>query len=222
MSSKIIWLSHPLSTETPSYGGGEGMRIEPITTIATGDTANTSRFVLPNHLGTHVDIPKHFFDSGSSLTDYPPDFWVFDNPMLVDVPGDDGYLISPKDVEGKITPETDILLLRTGYEKYRGDSRYWEHNPGLHPELGTWLRKGFPNMRILGMDIISITSRHHREEGRAAHRTLLDPDKPGKPLVAIEDMALSQVCGQLNSVIIVPLRVSKANGGPCTVIGFIS
>ena len=55
MSSEVVWLSHPLSPESPAYGGGEGMRIEPITQIAAGDTANTSHFVLPNHLGTHVD-----------------------------------------------------------------------------------------------------------------------------------------------------------------------
>jgi len=29
MSSKVVWLSHPLSFEIPAYGGGEGMRIEP-------------------------------------------------------------------------------------------------------------------------------------------------------------------------------------------------
>ena len=43
MTSKVVWLSHPLSPEIPAYGGGEGMRIEPITQIAAGDTANTSR-----------------------------------------------------------------------------------------------------------------------------------------------------------------------------------
>lgn len=162
MSSKVVWLSHPLCLETPAYGGWEGMRIEPISRIAAGDTANTSRFVLSNHLGTHVDAPLHFFDSGPSLTDYPPEFWLFENPLLVDVPGNDGYLIGPKDVEGAITPKTDLLLLRTGYEKFRRDSQYWEYNPGLDPELGTWLRKHFPNVRVVGMDVISVTSRHQR------------------------------------------------------------
>jgi kynurenine formamidase len=71
------------------------MRIEPITRIAAGDTANTSRFVLPNHLGTHVDAPRHFFESGPALTDYPPKFWIFENPLLANVTGDDGYLIGP-------------------------------------------------------------------------------------------------------------------------------
>ena len=221
MNSKIIWLSHPLSPETPAYGGGEGMRIEPITRIAAGDTANTSRYVLPNHLGTHVDAPRHFFDSGPSLTDYPPEFWVFENPLLVDVPGDDGYLIRPKDVEDAITPEVDLLLLRTGYEKFRGDSRYWEHNPGLDPELGTWLRVRFPNVRLIGLDVISVASRHHRDKGRVAHRALLDPNAPGMPVLPVEDMALACIFGQFERVIVSPLRIFEANGGACTVFGFI-
>jgi len=220
MSYKVIWLSHPLSPETPAYGGGEGMCIEPITRISAGDTANTSRYVLPNHLGTHVDAPRHFFDSGPSLTDYPAEFWVFENPLLLDVPGDDGYLIGPKDVQGEITPETDVLLLRTGYESFRGESRYWEHNPGLDPELGTWLRERFTNIRVIGVDVISVTSRHHIDDGRVAHKAFLDPNKIGEPVLPMEDMPLAHVHGRLRRVIIAPLRLWNVDGGPCTVIGF--
>lgn len=220
-NQRVIWLSHPLSPDTPAYGGGEGMRIEPITRIAAGHTANTSRLILPNHLGTHVDAPRHFFDSGPSLTDYPPEFWVFENPLLVDVPGDDGYLIGPKDVEKSLTSETDLLLLKTGYERYRGESRYWEHNPGLAPELGIWLRDHFPKLRVIGMDVISVTSWHHREEGRAAHRALLDPNGRNRPVLPVEDMALAHMDEPLGKVIIGPLSVCELDAGLCTAIGIM-
>ena len=219
MRPMITWLSHPLSLNTPAYGGGEGMQIESITQIAAGDTANTSRFVLPNHLGTHIDAPRHFFDSGATLTDYSAEFWIFDTPILVDVPGDDGYLISSKDVEAVLTPNTDLLLLRTGYEAFRDNTRYWKHNPGLAPEFGKWIRESFPNIRAVGMDIISVTSRHHRIKGREAHRTLLDPNAYGNPVLPVEDMALGHVNWRLDRVIISPLRVNNADGGPCTIFG---
>jgi len=197
------------------------MRIESITKIAESQTANSSRFTLPNHLGTHVDVPRHFFENGQALTNYPPEFWIFEKPLLLDVPCSDGYLITPKDLEGRIPGETDLLLLRTGYETYRNDDRYWEHNPGLAPELGTWTRKNYKNIRSIGMDLISVTSRHHREEGREAHRILLDPGAYGNPVLPVEDMSLGHINKCLSKVIISPLRVKDSNAGLCTVFGLL-
>lgn len=215
-----LWLSHVLRPETPAYGDGEQMRVEPMTRISRGDTANTTRYSIPNHLGTHLDAPLHFADGASSLTDYDSDFWMFDRPQLIDVPGEDGYLVSPADLVEPLEEGTDLLLLRTGYEEYRAEDRYWQRNPGLHPDLGHWLRTERTTVRMVGMDVISVTSRLYREEGREAHRALLDPARPGDPVLALEDMALQHVEGVLARVIVAPLRVQSADGGPCTVIGF--
>ena len=215
-----LWLSHVLAPETPAYGDGEHLRIKAMTRISRGDTANTTRYSIPNHLGTHLDAPLHFADGAPSLTDYEPDFWIFERPQLIDVPGKDGHLVGPADVIEPLEEGTDLLLLRTGYEEYRAEQRYWARNPGLHPDLGPWLRTKHATVRMVGMDVISVTSRLHREEGREAHRALLDPTQPGEPVLALEDMALLHVEGELARVIVAPLRVRNADGGPCTVIGF--
>lgn len=220
MRQEVVWLSHSLSPDSPAYGGGEGMEVQRISEISKGDTANSSRLILPNHLGTHIDAPRHFFDSGPVLMDYPADFWIFDSPTLVDVPGEDGYLISPEDIGAALSQETDLLLLRTGYEAYRGSPRYWERNPGLAPEFGAWLRENFPNLRAVGMDVISVTSRLHREKGREAHRYLLDPDGLGNPILPFEDMALGNVKRNLKKILVSPLRIIDADASPCTVFGF--
>lgn len=222
MKETIIWLSHPLSADTPAYGGGEGVKIEPITQIASGDSANTSRFIIPNHIGTHLDTPKHFFDSGQTLMDYGPDFWIFNEPSLIDITCEEGYLITSKDLDQQITPQTDLLLLRTGFESKRSKSMYWQHNPGLAPELGFWLRDNYPNLKSVGIDAISVTSRNHREAGRETHRAFLNPNGSGQPLVLIEDMALAQVKTRLSRVIVAPIRVTPADSGPCTIFGFLT
>jgi kynurenine formamidase len=219
-SEDSLWLSHILTAEAPAYGDGEHMRIEAITRISHGETANTTRYVIPNHLGTHLDAPLHFADGASSLTDYDSAFWIFNRPQLIDVPGEDGHLVGPADISESIEEGTDLLLLRTGYEEYRTDDRYWARSPGLHQDLGRWLRAEHTTVRIVGMDVISVTSRLHRKEGREAHRALLDPTRPGDPVLALEDMALRHVEGHLTRVIVLPLRVGGADGGPCTVIGF--
>lgn len=215
-----IWLSHPLSVETPVYGGGKGLKIEPTSCIASGDAANTACWTFPNHFGTHVDTPLHFFDEGKTVTDYTASFWIFYHPQLIDVPGSDGYLIVPEDVIDKILHKTDLLLLRSGYEEYRKEKRYWQKNPGLSKELAQMLRTDHPHIRAVGVDTISITSRLHREEGRDAHREFLGSSYDSEPIVLIEDMSLINYKEDIKQVIISPLMIENADGAPCTVIAF--
>ena len=44
---------------------------------------------------------------------------------------DDGQLIIPLEIVPNLNNDTDILLIRTGYEKYRQNIRYWAKNPGI-------------------------------------------------------------------------------------------
>ena len=73
----MIYLSHYLNDQTPLYGGVEEITISKSTSINDGNTANTLHISIPNHAGTHIDVPKHFFNEGKSLSDYPASFWFF-------------------------------------------------------------------------------------------------------------------------------------------------
>ena len=70
------------------------------------------------------------------------------------------------------------------------------------------------------MDIISLTSRLHREEGRKAHREFLGDHYPSSPIVLIEDMSLINYKDIITNVLIAPLIVNDADGAPCTVIAY--
>ena len=220
INTSFIWLSHTLSVETPVYGGGQGLVINPTSSISQGDNANTSSWSLPNHIGTHVDSPLHFFDDGMAVSDYSPEFWLFQNVQIMDIPCDNNQLIYPSDIVTPIDSKTELLLIRTGFENYRTESRYWQNNPGLHSELGKWIRSSFPNIRAVGIDTISISSRRHRAEGRIAHRAFLNTKDEGHPLILVEDMSLIKVSHYLTTVVIAPLLVKGSDGAPCTVIGF--
>ncbi len=218
---QVIFLSHVLNEQTPAYGGASGPSFKSQSSIEAGDSANVTSFCTTTHIGTHIDVPKHFFDHGMALTDYAASDWVFNAPVIVDVPYSDGYLVSPSDVEGAINNETDMLIIRTGSEKYRSEDRFWNSNPGLSSELGFWLRNNYPKIRCVGLDCISVTSRLHREEGGKAHRAFLDPDGLAEPLILIEDMKLASCEHVLKQVVVGPLMLDGADGGPCVVIGFI-
>lgn len=222
---KYVWLSYLLDKSTPSYGGTLKLEVEPIKRISNGDSCNASIWHLPNHLGTHVDLPNHFFDEGDTVDVYNPDFWIFNKISIVNVSITTGdILISPKEVTPFIKEGSDLVLLKTDMGKYRSEIKYWQENPGLSAELASELRISFPSVRALGIDFISISSWQNRGAGRSAHQEFLNPSGPGRPIVLIEDMDLSGITSKLivSKVTIFPLRVINGNGAPCTVIAEVS
>lgn len=219
--SEWVWLSHPLAPDTPAYGGGEGLELHCVKSIASGDSCNTAKLILSNHLGSHVDAPRHFYSGGQAVDTYAPDEWIFSSPSLIDIPLNSPDLITPGHLSVALSEtsyDVDLLLIRTGFEACRGDRRFWEAAPGLHPELADWLRTKLPRLRAIGVDCISVSSFQHREAGRAAHKALL-----GAGWRLFEDLALANLSVDcIHSVIALPLRISNGDGAPCTVIAEIT
>tara|TARA_B100000959_G_scaffold198667_1_gene207808 strand:+ start:15358 stop:16014 length:657 start_codon:yes stop_codon:yes gene_type:complete len=213
----MIFLSHPLSPATPAYGRTTGMSVETASAIEHGDSSNTQRWTLSNHLGTHVDAPRHFVESGKNINDYDASFWRFTHPYLVEVQAMVGELLGPDQLRGKLSRNCDLLLIRTGFEDKRNSESYWSENPGLHPDLADWLKENHRAVRAVGIDTISISSWSDRQTGRLAHRSFLGGDNP---IVLIEDMKLSAFVESIREVVVAPLIVEGADGAPCTVFGF--
>jgi kynurenine formamidase len=53
-----------------------------------------------------------------------------------------GHLIAPQDMPR--LADCELLLVKTGFEKYRRKEIYWRNSPGLSPELAGFLRKKCP------------------------------------------------------------------------------
>lgn len=217
---KYILLSHVLRQDTPSYGNRDKMIIRTNSAIKSGETANSSCWIFSNnHIGTHLDVPYHFSLNGKRTTDYPIGDYVFNCCQLVDIPKQDACLLGPQDFEGlEINPNVELLLIRTGYERWRKEEIYWNNNPGLAPELADYFRATFQKLRCVGFDFISVTSWKHRTEGRLAHKAFLTPENGGREIWCIEDMSLAGVQEKLSQVIVAPLLVEDGNGTAVTVI----
>lgn len=215
-----IFLSHVLNKNTPAYGGGEGIDILPIKRIGAGDSCNTQCWILSNHIGTHLDAPRHFLEEGATVDHYPADYWFCRNVALVAVPLDEPRWIIPNDLGEIVDRDIDCLLIKTGFQRFRGTEKYWKDNPGLSLGLAEWLRLQFPSLRYVGMDFISVSRIMDREEGRRSHAALLQVSPPGSAILPIEDMNLAGLgkgC-RINSAIVIPLRVAGSDGSPVTVI----
>lgn len=218
---KMVWLSHVLSESTPLYGGHEKIIIRTQRSLEANDSCNTSTLTLSSHAGTHVDAPFHFLSNGKTVDCFPPDTWVFTSSRLIDVSVEPGQLITadllPSDMAGESSVE--IVLIRTGFERFRYENIYWQRSPGLSSELADYLRNLYPNLRAVGLDCISISSLQHRDHGRVAHKKFL-----GYEMLLFEDMALGYLSRDVmfERIVALPLRFKMGDGAPCTVVGWIA
>jgi kynurenine formamidase len=216
----IKFLSYKLSPTTPAYGSKRiELQLQSIKSIASGDSCQTYWIGIENHWGTHVDCPAHFFANGKKVSDYDADFWHFRKPQVLEITVKPGQVIGKPDLFAKINPETDLLLLKSGWGKFRDKNIYSFQNPGLDPIVGIWLKKEYPLIRAIGFDWISISSYTNRKLGREAHKTFLDPASEGNPILIIEDMLLLDDMQNLSQVWVVPFRIEGIDSAPCTVIG---
>ena len=220
--SNWVYLSYPLSRKTPVYGGGDTIKIYHEKSIEKGDSCNTQYWSLSNHLGTHIDFPRHFVQAGKTSGDYNPGFWVFHSPFILDISTvEPGVILEPEDVDMDAVPDNiDMLLIKTGFCHLREKDIYWENNSGFAPGMATFLRKRFQRLRVFGFDSISLSAFAHRETGHEAHKAFLDHPNP---ILLLEDMDLSAIDNnvKLKQVIVSPLLVEDADGAPCTVFANI-
>jgi len=220
-----LYLSHILNDSTPLYGNQGELNLHRVRSISKGDTSNNTEFEFAAHTGTHIDAPYHFDAEGQKLDCYPADFWICSAPYLILYEAKQCEILDlnalQKDLE-QIPEETDLLLIKTGFEAFRKtgeDSDYIFRGPGLAPELGQWLRK-YRKIRMIGFDFISVTSYSNRPLGREAHRAFLASDGAASPapILIIEDMKLKDLHESPSQVWVAPLRFSDADGAPVTVI----
>ena len=219
MVDKHIYLSHFLSNDTPTYGKRDKFEINKNSSIESGDTANSFSLNLStNHMGTHIDLPNHFYKNGQSLNDFKASYWFYDNVGFINLPKKNGELIIVDDLlcfENSLDSKMEILIIKTGFEQYRKTDVYWEENPGIDPSVANYLIEKYPNIRTIGFDFISLTSFKHRSVGKQAHLSFLNPEKP---ITVIEDMHLEKLDSCPSKINVFPLLVKNIDSAPVNVI----
>lgn len=216
---KYYFLSHKIEKAMPAYGKKACLLDStPEKSISKGDSCNISSARISSHLGTHVDCPRHFFKNGKGISDYPAGHWFFKHPFVLKR-GLAENEIAGKELFSSVPQETDILLLKSGFQRFRGREKYNFNNPGVSAQAAFWLRANRPNIRALGVDFISISPFADRQTGRQAHKAFLDPKGDNFPILILEDMDLQKADRRLISVCLFPLRVSAWDSSPCTVVG---
>ena len=222
---RYVKLSYSINKKMPLYPGTKTLNMRRAKAIKKGDFCNTFDITFSNHTGTHVDAPRHFFDSGRALSEYSLKELIFTKPILINCPKDACETIGPEDLEAlkRYSRERyNFLLLRTGFSKFikKNPYKYTHENPFLSPEAAVWIRKHFPSIRAIGIDCISIGSYSDKGKSRKTHRILLKKGAfKAAPILIVEDLYIPSNTGQFDEIIIVPLFIEGVDSAPCTVLG---
>ena len=155
----------------------------------------------------------------------PLDRFVYERPVLVDVPKEgDAELVRRDELEPHeaAIAEADVLLLRTGWSEIRKSDpvRYAHEGPGVAPEACTYLINGFPGLKALALDCISLASYQRIDpEGIVAHQILCGVGRGDHYVLIIEDLDLAAYPSgpPPARLYAIPLFPEETDSSPCTV-----
>ena len=218
-------LSYTLNVRDHAFPGAPTMRIEPFESMQKGDRLNTYNVTLFNHFGTHMDGPNHFNGQGRQLYELELSTFIFEKPLLVDIPKGRGELVEPEELMrfDEAIRAADLLLVRSGFSAMRAsDNRaYSEEGPAISARAAELIVERYQNLKAVGMDWISLSSPLHLEDGIRAHQIMLG--KTGaEPVLIIEDIDLSGLDPDtLEAVFALPLFIEGIDSAPVTILAKI-
>ena len=190
-------------TETPTYTGDPGIRIETWAALSKGDTANVSVLHFGAHTATHVDAPAHFIEGAPGVATLPLDALI-GQARVIELPGDVREIkaehVSPGELEGA----TRVLF------KTRNSS-FWENPQGRFREDYTYLAPAAARalieqgVRLVGIDYLSVES--FQSSSYDTHTILLS-----RGVVIVEGLDLREIPAGLYELICLPLKITAGSG----------
>ena len=160
---KIYDLSQPLNQECSFWPFYPPFEVKYIKRKAEHGV-NAQYIMTSNHMGTHLDAPRHFVTAGMTIDEIPVE-WLCGPGALVDLSDamDDFDLYTPKMIEDRVeVKKGDLLFLHTGWHRFgqfgndADEERYIHRHPGRasrhgavaagegHPHLGRGLHLDRP------------------------------------------------------------------------------
>ena len=213
-------LSYPIKKGQHTWPGNPAFCLEPHTSIAGGDTANTCTIHLFNHYGTHLDGPMHFYGKGIPLDQVPFGQFFFHKPLLLDIPKEPGAKLMPEDLipHREDVKDADLLLIRTGFSKYRREKPdlYENNGPAVSSRLARYLQDNMSHLKALALDFVSLASYSDTKDGDLAHQIMLGMYH-NRYICIIEDVNMEGLpSGFLKNAAAVPLIIEGIDSSPVT------
>lgn len=199
----------PIRAGMPVYDGDPGVKIEPWSAFAKGDSSNVSFVHFGAHTGTHVDAPAHFIEGAAKIDSLPMESLV--GPARVIRVPDEMMEISREFLADCDLQGVERLIFHTRNSAFWNESQFRKDFTALTPE-GAELLVSL-GIKLVGNDYLSIEkfrSGHHR-----THITLLS-----KGIVIVEGLNLSGVPAGDYELLCLPLKIADGagDGAPARVV----
>ena len=223
----LIELSSRLDDDMLNWPTNPTERFEPVLRIDNGDNCNTSSVYHHMHNGTHVDAPMHFSKSGKSIMEIPIEDFYYTAPLIITMKKDYSEYISEEELsayEDQIK-DADILCLYTGFSdlKETDPEAYVYKFPAFTHESAMYLRKGFPKLKAIAIDFMSVDSATEgAANGFPAHKAFLDTvEGDPRTLLLFEDVNLNRLANvqkPVRQICAFPIRWENAEAAPVSMV----
>jgi arylformamidase len=209
---KIIDLTQAMTNGMPVMAGIAPPEFRDLADVATDGYA-MSRYTFVNHTGTHVDAPAHQIAGGASLDDIPLDRLVTD-ALTIDLTEHDPGPVGPADLGGALEQVRpgDIVLLRSDNAVNWGTDAYW--HGWCYPDAAATralISRGVSGVGFDGPSADPVDSVDFE-----LHRMWLGAGK-----IIIENLAGLAELPTRCRIVVAPLKVRGANGGPARVLALL-
>jgi arylformamidase len=202
----LLDVSVPLRHGLPTYPNNPEFELQPLKRIADGASSNVSRLVLGTHTGTHVDAPRHFFDSGVGVDGLALNLLI-GRARVIEI-GRRGP-ITVEDLAAAGLREDLRVLFRTPNSALWNSSVFHEDYAHLTEAAARYLVE--QGVKLVGIDYLSIEQ--YKKTGAPAHRALLS-----NGVVIIEGLNLADAEPGMYEMYCLPLLVAGADGAPARVV----
>lgn len=223
-ASRLVDLTHVLHPSFPIWPGEAPIEIAPVITFEK-DGCSVNRVTASEHIGTHLDAPRHFWHGPSADELDPAGF--FAPLVIIDIRAraaeDADAMVNVEDLATwerlhEQIPGGAFVAMLSGWEQHIGDPfRFLNaspdgslHFPGFSEEAATWLAEQRDVVGI-GVDTLSIDAGF--ATNFPVHKAILP-----RGCYAVENLARLGDVPQVGATIIVGAPKHRgASGGQCRV-----
>jgi arylformamidase len=209
---RVVDLTHSMTNGMPVMDGIAPPDFRDLADVAADGYA-MSQYTFVNHTGTHVDAPAHQIAGGATLDDIPLDRLVTD-ALTIDLTGHQPGPVG-LDALGPFLSEirrNDIVLLSSGNAANWGTAAYW--SGWCYPDAAAaaaLVDAGVSGVGFDGPSADPVDSTDYE-----LHHVWL-----AGGAIILENLAAMDQLPARCRIVVAPLKVRGANGGPARVLALV-